>query len=146
MEQTIKRKHEIMKGTNRISIKTYLLLTLMAVVMSCKITQPYQQPSDITSRPLYRDVTTTDTTTIATIPWQQLFTDPQLQALLQEGMTNNLDLKIAVARIRQAEANYNQALAAFLPTLNASTGATQQKASAQKGVSSSVHDLFASTS
>jgi outer membrane protein, multidrug efflux system len=137
-------QHETMKGTNRISIKIVLLLTLIAAVTSCKIMQPYQRPSDIANGQLYRDVTTSDTTTIANIPWQQLFTDPQLQALLQEGMANNLDLKIAVARIRQAEANYNQARAAFLPTLNASVGATQQKANATKGVPSTVYDVAAS--
>lgn len=129
-------------GINR---KGIWLILLVVVFASCKITQPYQTPADITSGPLYRDVTTSDTTTIATIPWQQLFTDPQLQALLQEGMDNNLDLKIATARIRQAEAYYAQSRAAFLPSLSAGVGATQQKVASTQFGASQAYNLYLSS-
>ncbi len=59
---------------NRVKLK-YILLVLFisSVALSCKITRPYQQPA-INANALYRDQTTTDTATIATMPWQNLFT------------------------------------------------------------------------
>ncbi|MES1160823.1 MAG: efflux transporter outer membrane subunit, partial [Bacteroidota bacterium] len=63
----------------------------------------------------------------ADIPWRQLFSDTLLQHLIQEGIDNNLDLKIALARIREAEANFRQSKAAFFPSLAANAGATLQK-------------------
>jgi NodT family efflux transporter outer membrane factor (OMF) lipoprotein len=106
-----------------------ILLPLLFVVTlhACKVTTPYRQPARVAGDSLYRDTTITDTTSIATLPWRQLFPDSLLQTLIQEGIDNNLDLKIAVARMRQAEANVRQSKAAFFPSLDANAGASLQK-------------------
>ena len=36
---------------------------------------------------------------VADLPWWQVFQDPALQALIREGVANNLDLKLASARV-----------------------------------------------
>ena len=72
-----------------------------------------------------------DTASIATIPWKQLFGDTILQALIQEGISNNLDLKIAVARIKEAQANFRQSKAAFFPSLSANASASMQSTNNQ---------------
>src|SRR5947207_1770371 len=95
-----------------------LFILLTAVLYACKIAQPYQQPAYNTGN-LYRDNSTTDTTTIANLSWQQMFSDVRLQALIQEGINNNLDLKVATARIKTAAANVKQSRLALLPTLDA---------------------------
>jgi multidrug efflux system outer membrane protein len=41
---------------------------------------------------------------IADLPWFQVFDDPALQALIREGVANNLDLRIAAARIDELRA------------------------------------------
>jgi len=89
------------------------------------VTETYKR-SVITDDKLYRDVNTTDTTTIADIPWKQIFSDTILQSLIQEGIDNNLDLKIALARIKQEQANLRQSIAAFYPTLDGHATATDQ--------------------
>ncbi|MVT12471.1 efflux transporter outer membrane subunit [Chitinophaga tropicalis] len=113
--------------------KALLVAALVAMTASCKVTKPYQRPEQVADNALYRDVNTTDSATIANMPWQQLFTDTDLQALIQEGISNNLDLKIAVARIKSASANLQQSKLAFLPTLDATASATKKKLSVTQG-------------
>jgi multidrug efflux system outer membrane protein len=107
----------------------YLILATTAVFASC-ITKRYQQPTLGQTGKLYRDTTISDTLSIATLPAKQLFTDTILQNLIQEGIRENLDLKTAVERINEAQANLQQSRAAFLPSLAASVTATRAKQSA----------------
>ena len=89
---------------------------LLLAGSSCDILRPYGRPDTATSG-LYRDRNPTDTASLASRPWQQLFTDPYLQKLIAEGIENNRNLKVADARIAQAQALLAQSRAAFLPSL-----------------------------
>lgn len=110
-----------------------MAVIVMMMMASCNITRHYERPANVTDSTLYRGSTTTDSTTIADIPWMQLFSDPNLQSLIQEGINNNLDLKIAVARIKAAAANFQQSKLAFIPSLSSTASATEQKLSAAQG-------------
>ncbi|RZL09379.1 MAG: hypothetical protein EOO62_14110, partial [Hymenobacter sp.] len=90
---------------------------LLLAASGCGLLHPYSRPDTATSG-LYRDAPTTDTTSLADRPWQQLFTDPKLQALIAEGIANNRNLQVADARITQAQSLLAQSRAAFLPSLN----------------------------
>ncbi|MGI4737860.1 MAG: efflux transporter outer membrane subunit [Janthinobacterium lividum] len=90
---------------------------LLAAASGCGILHPYGRPQTATTG-LYRDVATTDTTSLANRPWQQLYTDPLLQKLIAEGLANNRNLQVADARIAQAQSLLAQSRAAFLPSLN----------------------------
>ncbi|MCR8561106.1 TolC family protein [Mucilaginibacter sp. BJC16-A38] len=114
---------------NRSYIKYTLLIALLSATLSCKITKTYKQP-DLNTNDLYRGKSTTDTTTIATLPWEKLLTDTVLQALIHEGLFNNLNLKIAVQKIYEAQAALGQSKAALLPSLSANASATRSKQSA----------------
>lgn len=107
-------------------------IMLMVSVTSCKVTQNYTAPDPATGS-MYRGTEAQDTNTIASLHWNQLFTDTILQRLITEGIEQNLDLQIAYTRITQAEAYYEQSGAAFLPTLNANAGITQSKLSEAQG-------------
>jgi len=102
------------------------LLALIVFSSSCKVLKPYKQPDIISEEKLFRDLAINDSSNIADIPWRSLFTDKLLQNLIEEAINNNLDLKIAVARIKKAEANFKQTKAAFFPTLNAYADASYQ--------------------
>jgi outer membrane protein, multidrug efflux system len=110
-------------------IRVYIgvLVLSLCVFSSCKITKAYQRPSSMADSNLFREGFTSDTTTIAQISWKQLFTDTSLQALIDEGIQNNLDLKIATARIKAATANVKQSRLALWPTLLANSTATYQQ-------------------
>lgn len=92
-------------------------LLVLVAASGCGVLHPYGRPETPTTG-LYRDVATADTTTLASRPWQQLFTDPLLQKLITEGLANNRNLQVADARIAQAQALLAQSRAAFLPSLN----------------------------
>jgi len=105
-----------------------LLLPLLLLASSgCGILHPYGRPDTATTG-LYRDRNPTDTTSLATRPWQQLFTDPLLQKLIAEGIANNRNLKVADARIAQAQALLAQSRAAFLPSLTGRATTTLSRA------------------
>ena len=116
-----------------------VLMTVLALA-SC-VTQKYQQPGMTPEGQLYRDTTSTiatvvtdtasagDTSSIASLPYTQLFTDTVLQSLIAEGLRENLDLKTAVQRINEAQANLLQSRAAFLPSLDGNASVTRNKQS-----------------
>lgn len=110
-----------------------LLFIILGTLLfgSCKVTQPYERPDIATVTPdsLYRGVATADTTTIADKPWQQLFTDPKLQNLIDTGLRNNPDLKMALERIGEAQALLRQSRLAFLPSLNFAPNVTFNRTS-----------------
>src|SRR5579871_1088075 len=105
-----------------------LFIKATLILNACKVVQPYQQPSDAVSNQLYRDSSKNDTTNnIANISWKEMFTDTLLQKLVQEGINNNLDLKVAMARIKTAAANFKQSKLALLPSVDANATAGFQR-------------------
>ncbi len=115
---------------NTTGFKYIVLFSLIfSVLLSCKVTQTYNRPNVVTGG-LYRDGQTADSTTLANMPWQSLFADTALKALIQEGLNNNLDLKTAVQRILEAQATLQQSKAAFLPSLSGNASVNRNKQSA----------------
>jgi len=108
-------------------LRYILFATFLGVfISSCRVTQPYQVP-EISTEGLFRDGTSSDTNSIANLPWQSVFQDETLQELITRGLSHNPDLLSAYIRIQQAEAYYNQSRAAFLPDLSLSAGVTESK-------------------
>src|SRR5690242_7438624 len=46
----------------------------------------------------------TEASSLADLPWWQVFDDPALQALVREAVANNLDVRIAAARVEELRA------------------------------------------
>jgi multidrug efflux system outer membrane protein len=59
------------------------------------------------------------TNSFADLGWWETFQDPQLLAYLTEALTNSWDIKIAAARVLQAEAAARITRSQFFPTVNA---------------------------
>lgn len=102
-----------------IYIKGLVLLGLIVSIglTSCQVSNQYKSP-EVNTDSLFRDKLSADTTTIADIPWGEYFKDAVLQGLIEEGLQNNFDLRIAVTRIQQAEANLGMAKAAYFPNVS----------------------------
>ena len=123
----------------------FLFLLTLCVLLSCKVIKKYQRPP-LNTLDLFRGQTTGDTISMADMPWQTLFTDTTLKALIAEGLYQNLNLKIAIQRIAEAEATFNQSKAAFYPNLSANTSVTRSRLSpASLGVTSETTGTAAST-
>lgn len=110
----------------------YTTLLLVSVVLSSCITAKYEKPQ-ITDNQLYRDMPVKDSTTIADIPWSDYFKDPNLQSLINEGIQNSYDLKIAVTRIKQTEAALRSAKLGYLPSLSADASYSNSKLNTVQG-------------
>ena len=112
------------------SSNKYILLVLAAALLSaCSVTKKYERPASVSSEKLFRDETSADTTTIADMPWQSVFKDAKLNALIQKGLDQNLNLKNAIENIIQAQATLRQSKLAYYPTLNLDANATHTKQS-----------------
>ena len=98
-------------------MKKILIACLAAAMTSCGIYKNYQRP-DVVTDGLYGTAETADSTTLGDISWQEMFTDPQLQALIDLALTNNTDLQSAQWRVKEAEATLKSARLAYLPSFN----------------------------
>jgi multidrug efflux system outer membrane protein len=61
---------------------------------------------------------------VAPVGWQDFFADPKLERVIAEALADNRDLRIAVANIAAARAQYHVQRAALFPTLTANATAT----------------------
>lgn len=102
--------------------KIILFSTLVLALNSCSIYKSYERSEEITTDGVYRDVVTdtitNDTTNFGDLPWRELFRDPLLQGLIEEGLANNVDLQTAILRVDQASAQLLSAKLSYLPSLN----------------------------
>ena len=112
------------------SIMKYSVLVLVAFALSaCLASKPYESP-DIKTDNLYPfENVKLDSTTLADMPWQEVFEDQQLRDLIQEALANNLNLRDAIQQIRVAEANFYQGRMSLLPSLTAAGSASYNEQS-----------------
>ena len=90
---------------------------------SCGLYNKYERP-EVNTQGLVRDplsltdtLAVTDTTSFGNLPWRSVFTDPQLQTLIQQGLDNNVDLLNAALNVKMIEAQLACAKLAFLPSV-----------------------------
>ncbi len=69
------------------------------------------------------------------VGWRDFFSDPKLKAVIELTLANNRDLRVAVANIAEARAQYRVQRAALFPTISAQGAATlaQEPASVVDG-------------
>lgn len=99
------------------NMKKLIISSLAACLMAgCGIYKPYSRP-EVETDGLYRDISAEDTVTLASLSWRELFTDPQLQTLIETGLEQNTDLRIARLRVEEAEAVLQNARLSYLPSV-----------------------------
>lgn len=96
---------------------TFILLWAVCLMTGCSIYKPYSRP-EVQTEGLYRDLEETkDTASIATLGWRNLFSDKNLQALIEKGLERNTDLRVAHTRVKAAEAVLMNARLSYLPSV-----------------------------
>ena len=107
-----------------------ILVSAAALMSSCGIYNKYERP-EVNATGLVRDVTSNtdtlavaDTTSFGNLPWRSVFTDPQLQALIEQGLANNVDLLNAALNVKMVEAQLTAAKLAFVPSFTFSPQGT----------------------
>jgi len=85
----------------------------LLIAGGCALGPDYQRP-EVASPPSYRFESGAGTNSFGDLGWREVFTDPVLQELIGTALTNNYDLRQAVARVEQAR---NLAVAARAPLM-----------------------------
>lgn len=97
--------------------KIIMTITATALLSSCGLYKSYERPTDIKTDGLYKTVITNeqDSLGLAIYSWKEIFTDPNLQILIEKGLEQNTNLNNARLQIEQAEAVLKAAKWAFIP-------------------------------
>ena len=107
-------------------MKKYMILAVAGLLMSsCGVYNKYERP-EVDTKGLIRDaisdadtlfVAPEDTASFGNLPWRAVFTDPQLQALIEQGLEKNANLQNAVLTVQMYETMLKAAKLAFLPAI-----------------------------
>ena len=112
----------------------------------CGIYKPYSRP-EVTTGSLYRDdrdmQTEEDTLSLAALSWRELFRDEQLQRLIEQGLRQNTDLRVARLRVEEAEAVLMNTRLSYLPSVSLNPEGT---AGRYEGTTTRTYDLKVSAS
>lgn len=108
----------------------YMMMAGALLLSSCGIYKKYERP-EVNTAGLFRDtakadgyLASTDTTTLGSTPWKQVFTDPNLQRLIDSALVRNTDLRTAALSVKQAKDMLKVARLAFFPALQFSGSGT----------------------
>lgn len=111
------------------------LMALAAIVFSCSVGPDYHRPA-VDAPTAYRRAGSdthkaVSTNSFADLGWWEIYDDAQLRTYIDEALTNSWDIKIAAARVLEAEAQLQVARSQFFPTVTAGgdifTARTSQK-------------------
>ena len=83
----------------------------------CSVGPNYKRPV-MESPAMFRGDNASTNSSFADLDWWQVYQDTTLQELVREALTNNYDLRIAIARVEQARALAMQARSQFVPSVN----------------------------
>ena len=90
----------------------------------CAIGPDYKRPV-VAEPPTFRGQATAEAASLADAPWWQVFHDPALRALIQEGLRNNYDVQIAAARVQEARAFLTVTRSDYFPSLDYGVSASR---------------------
>lgn len=99
-------------------------MCLAALMSSCHIYKSYDRPETIDASGIYRDPASAvdtlaaDTANMGNLPWKEIFRDAKLQALIEEGLSNNVDIQAAALRVQEAKVMLTAAKLSYLPSIN----------------------------
>lgn len=114
----------------------HTLIVFAAVMLaSCGIYTNYERPAQAVADmdSLYRPEARPDTTrSIATLRWEELFTDTCLQQLIRQGLAANADLAVARLQVEEAQATLRQSKLAYLPSVQLEPTGTLSSFDGQK--------------
>src|SRR5574343_267873 len=118
-------------------MNTRLLKSLAALLAAgalggCAVGPDYLRPANLLPA-LFGPAPAEAEVTTATVDarWWQFFNDPALNALIEQALQKNADLRLAVARVAQADAAAREAGAELYPGINLQAGSSSNKVSSK---------------
>lgn len=88
------------------------------MLTSCGLYKSYERPTDLQTAGLYGTAQqATDEPSLGAQSWRELFTDPTLQTLIQQGLDQNANLRQIDLQIQEAQEYLKCSKLAFIPSL-----------------------------
>jgi multidrug efflux system outer membrane protein len=119
----------------------YVIWATTLALAGCSFTPAYQRPQlPVPSQwPSYEKVGAGETVTrdilsatnLQLPSWRTFFNEPRLQSLIEKALEHNRDMRIAVARVAEAQAQFGIVQADRLPTINIVAGQSAARTPAQ---------------
>ena len=118
--------------TPMLSRKTALVFAAGLTLAGCNLAPKYVRPESVVPvatpvGPAYAATDAAGAIMPADTSWEVFFTDDRLRRVIRTALENNRDLRVSVANVAQARAQYRVQRADLFPTLAANGGATYQK-------------------
>ncbi len=110
--------------------KVMVVVVMATTLQSCFVAKEYSRPELEETENLYRtDNLPQDSLSMADVSWKDMFTDQHLKQYIEEGLQNNLDIRVAIQQMSAAEAYMRQGKAGYLPTLGVNAQVSHQELS-----------------
>ena len=99
-------------------LKLTLLATAGAVTLSaCTMAPRYERPA-LPVPDQFPTAAAAQGQSAETLPWRQVFLDPRLQGVIDQALTNNRDLRVAVLNVERARSQYRIQRASLFPAVD----------------------------
>ncbi len=109
---------------NRTLVAILATLVFTLGLAACMVGPSYQRP-ELETPVQWRDEAAPDSTTLANLPWWELYADPVLQELITTALAENQDLKVAAERTVEAAARLGFTKADLWPQIDLSATGTR---------------------
>ena len=102
---------------NKLKIVVVILI-LALLPVGCLVGPKYKKPEDPNATGYRNGTANADTlASVVNVKWFDLFNDEVLKGLINQGLANNYDMKIAMARIERTRAELGYTKADLLPAV-----------------------------
>lgn len=108
----------------RIIYKITFVAITAVLLQSCLATKEYQKPEVWNNASFNTNEVVKDSMAESVLPWQQVFTDTLLQEHIETALKNNLDIRVALENINQAQSYVSQGRMGYMPTFSIGTNYT----------------------
>jgi multidrug efflux system outer membrane protein len=111
----------------------FLISVLAIIIGGCSMAPKYKRPeapvpAEWPKGPAYKqEVNEPNVPQASDLTWQEFFTDEKLRTVIDMGLKNNRDLRIAALNVERARGLYGIQAAELYPIINASGGYTKQR-------------------
>jgi HAE1 family hydrophobic/amphiphilic exporter-1 len=117
-------------GFAPIPVATVALLVMMTIgLIGCRVSKDVPLPDGAMPAVYRGGGGSTDTVSVASLPWQGYFTDERLKVLIADALAHNNDMQVAVRNIEAAGLQLLQAKLGNLPTVDVAAGVSLQRPS-----------------
>lgn len=116
-----------MQYTQRLARKVALIVIGPILVSGCLLGPDYERPEVVEPATFRGAEGSTDAQSIADASWSTVTNDPVLKELIQTAIANNLDLRVATARVTEARARYGIVHSFIYPEVGVAGGYSSEQ-------------------